>query len=112
MSGTKTPAGGGAPDRGGNAVEIRNLDGRHDTMSMQAASSRDGDQIVAEIRKNRRELIRISRSNFKGFDLVNIRVWAPGSHGGMVPTKAGIAIRLELLPSLLEAIAKAGRTGW
>lgn len=55
------------------------------------------------IRKNVREQIRITREEFKGHDILNIRVfyrneeqWRPG--------KQGLAIRMELLPELLNAL--------
>lgn len=55
------------------------------------------------IRKNVREEIRITREEFKGHDILNIRVfyrneeeWRPG--------KQGLAIRMELLPEFLGAL--------
>jgi hypothetical protein len=61
------------------------------------------------IRKNAVEEIRIGLSEFNGHDLISIRVWAdPRSGGGeRVPTKAGIACRVALLPELIEALRRA-----
>jgi hypothetical protein len=61
------------------------------------------------IRKNANEEIRIELSEFNGHDLINMRVWAdPRSGGGeRIPTKAGIACRVELLPDLIEALRLA-----
>ena len=61
------------------------------------------------IQKNAREEIRITRENFKGNDLVNVRVWY---HDGaeMRPGKQGLAFRVELLPQILDALAGLSET--
>jgi hypothetical protein len=65
------------------------------------------DDIVAEFPKNSRgEVIRVAVGNFKGVRLTNIRVWVRGNgdDAPMVPTKAGIAFRVELTPRLIAAL--------
>lgn len=61
---------------------------------------------IAVIPKNRTEEIRVGLSQFNGHDLINVRVWADRRDGadGRVPTKAGIACRVALLPDLIEAL--------
>ena len=61
------------------------------------------------LRKNMAEEIRIGLSEFNGHDLVNIRVWADPRNGGAerIPTKAGIACRIALLPELITALQQA-----
>src|SRR6266480_3844011 len=61
------------------------------------------------LRKNMAEEIRIGLSEFNGHDLVNIRVWADPRNGGAerIPTKAGIACRIALLPELIAALQQA-----
>jgi hypothetical protein len=63
----------------------------------------------AVLRKNMAEEIRIGLSEFNGHVLVNIRVWADPRNGGAerIPTKAGIACRVALLPELIAALQKA-----
>lgn len=56
------------------------------------------------LRKNAREEIRVSVDEFKGMDLLNIRVWFMGDDGEMRPGKQGVAVRLELAPDLAQAI--------
>ena len=48
---------------------------------------------ISVIRKNAAEEIRIELSEFRGHDLINIRVWSGPRNGGSerIPTKAGIA---------------------
>ena len=63
----------------------------------------------AVLRKNMTEEIRIELSEFRGHDLINIRVWTDPRDGGAerIPTKAGIACNVRLLPELIEALQKA-----
>jgi Transcriptional Coactivator p15 (PC4) len=64
---------------------------------------------IAVIRKNATEEIRIELSEFRGHDLVNLRIWADPRDGGAerVPTKAGVCCRVALLPELIEALRQA-----
>jgi len=71
---------------------------------------------VTVIRKNALEEIRVGLSEFNGHDLLDLRVWAEPRNGGSerIPTKAGIACNVRLLPQLIEALQKAeaaARTG-
>lgn len=63
--------------------------------------------VVATFQKNSRELVRVALQTFKGHDLVSVRAFVEDGNGGMKPTKAGIALRAELLPVLYDAIGKA-----
>lgn len=56
------------------------------------------------IRKNAREEIRITLDDFKGLQLVNLRVWFDAGNGECRPGKQGVAFRLDLLPEVLEAL--------
>jgi Transcriptional Coactivator p15 (PC4) len=64
---------------------------------------------IATLRKNAMEEIRVELSEFNGHDLINIRVWAEPRDGGSerIPTKAGIACRVTLLPELIKALRQA-----
>ena len=65
---------------------------------------------VATIQKNRRETVRVSLSEFKGTDLVDLRVFAPkpgGVEGEVVPTPKGLALSIAKLPELRAALALA-----
>lgn len=59
-----------------------------------------------EIRKNAREVIRIERQDFKGHDLINIRVFFDAGEGEMKPGKQGVAFRAALLPDILDALTQ------
>ena len=64
-----------------------------------------------DIEKNATETLRIERSDFKGHDLVNIRVWVEKQGPGkgtptMVPTRKGVTFQRELLPQVIDALGK------
>lgn len=61
------------------------------------------------IPKNSREEIRIYRSNYIGHDLVNIRVFYRDIDGTYKPTRKGIAVKVELIDDLLEALKEFKR---
>jgi hypothetical protein len=71
--------------------------------------------LIASIEKNAREEFRISLSEFNGYDLANVRVFYRTDDGDMRPGKAGLAIRLEKLPAVIQALteleAEARRLG-
>jgi hypothetical protein len=78
--------------------------------SADSAQSRQHDQAqLAVIRKNALEEIRVGLAEFNGHDLINLRVWADPRNGGTerIPTKAGIACNVRLLPDLIDALQKA-----
>jgi hypothetical protein len=51
------------------------------------------DRIIATIRKNSREEIRVTRGDFKGHDIIGVRVWFEDrGTGEMRPGKDGIAL--------------------
>ena len=64
---------------------------------------------LATIRKNALEEIRVGLSEFNGHDLLNIRIWTEPRNGGSerIPTKAGIACRVALLPEIIAALQQA-----
>lgn len=61
------------------------------------------------IPKNSREEIRVYRSNYIGRDLVNIRVFFKDVDGTYKPTRKGIAVKVELIDDLLEALKEFKR---
>lgn len=62
-------------------------------------------KTVATIPKNSLEEIRIGLDEWKGRDLVNIRVWAEPYEGGeRRPTKKGLAVSIAKLPALVAAL--------
>jgi hypothetical protein len=64
------------------------------------------DTVVAEFRKNNREIVRISLSRYKGHETLDMRI-VIGDGQGAVVTKKGLTLRRELLPDLAAALVAA-----
>ena len=64
------------------------------------------DKVVAVIRKNKSEDIRVSLSEWEGHNLVNVRIWAEheGATEARLPTKKGIVLQISRLPELITAL--------
>jgi hypothetical protein len=69
--------------------------------------------VVGSVRKNSLEEVRVSISEFRGHNLVDVRVFADfdGRGGEPRPTKKGIALKVELLPDLIAALQAAQEAG-
>ena len=63
--------------------------------------------LITQIPKNSREEYRVSRDDFRGHDLINIRVYFVSEDGDMRPGKQGVSFRAELLPDFVDALSKA-----
>ena len=59
---------------------------------------------IAQIRKNRREQLRVSVDRWRGVDLLNLRVWFLADDGSWRLGRQGVALRLELLEELVAAL--------
>ena len=66
----------------------------------------DDRRTIATFPKSSVEEVRVSLSKFKGFDLVDARVWAEpdDGDGDRRPTRKGLCLRVERLPELIEAL--------
>jgi hypothetical protein len=68
--------------------------------------------IIKDIEKNNKEIIRIEVSEFKGMELINLRVWFQvlDDNGNVVykPSQKGIAINISKYKELKEGIDKIG----
>ena len=61
---------------------------------------------IADIPKNKTEIIRIEISEYGGKKLLNIRTWYD-NEGEYAPTKKGISISIDKFNNLKDAILKA-----
>jgi len=64
-------------------------------------------KLISEIEKNSTEVIRVELSEFKGFDLVGMRVYALREGEDPTPTRKGITCNVKLLPELKAGIIEA-----
>ncbi len=67
------------------------------------------EQVISEFRKNAKEEVRVSLSNYRGHDLIDIRVFYNSGNidGDRFPTKKGITMSTKLIPDLKKAIDRA-----
>jgi hypothetical protein len=67
--------------------------------------------VVAVVPKNKLEEVRIALSQYKGADLLDVRVYAAdegvGAYGKKHPTRKGIAIKVSRLPELIAGLRAA-----
>lgn len=70
--------------------------------------------LLGEIQKNSTEKIRVTLSEYKGYQFIDIRVYFEADNGEWKPTKKGIAISPdkidEIISLLKEAKNKGGKT--
>ncbi len=66
------------------------------------------DKTVSVFQKNKFQEVRVGIREFKGNDLVDIRIWTltQGSED-LVPTAKGVSINVSLLPDLMKALQNA-----
>jgi hypothetical protein len=66
--------------------------------------------IIKDIQRNNNEIIRIEISEFKGNELINLRIWyqAIDENGNVIykPTQKGVALNINKYDELKEAINK------
>jgi len=69
-----------------------------------------GNKIISRFSKNAQEEVIIQLTNFKGYKLIDIRVWLkslPTENGESKATKKGISLKTEAIPKLIEALKNA-----
>lgn len=65
------------------------------------------DTLIATIRKNSREEIRVSLGEYQGHSVAHVRVWFKAADGSMRPSRSGLAFRVDLLPEIARALSEA-----
>ena len=71
--------------------------------------------IIGELRKNAAERVRVSLHEFRGDDMLSMRVYVGQDVGQAKPTQKGLTVNVATLPKLIgllqEAEAKARAEG-
>ena len=66
-------------------------------------------ELISSFQKNKFEEVRVQIKEFKGYDLLDIRVYTSSKEGEeKIPTGKGISINVSHFPELKKAIFKAG----
>ena len=54
--------------------------------------------------KNSYEIVRVERSEYRGFDVIGVRIFTRDRDDKWQPSKRGITIKYALLPKLIQAL--------
>lgn len=65
------------------------------------------ESLVARIAKNPTEEVRVSFTSYRGYDLLDIRVYFQDEQGEWRPTKRGVSLSVDSFAELRDAIVKA-----
>lgn len=66
--------------------------------------------VIAELEKNKREIVRVSLTEYGGYKLIDIRTFYEDLKTGQrCPGRSGISMRRELLTDLRKALQAAER---
>ena len=60
--------------------------------------------MIKEIKKNSKEVIRISQSEYKGHTFIDLRIYFEDEHGEYLPTKKGISFNPTIAEEIIEGI--------
>ena len=64
-------------------------------------------KVISEFSKNTQETIRVSITEFKGYELIDVRAYYRDNETGeLKPTRKGITLSVDLYDKLKEAILK------
>ena len=64
-------------------------------------------KVLKDIQKNASNRIRISLTEFKGHDFVDLRVYYEDEAGEYKPTKKGVAFNPDLISQVIDALLQA-----
>ena len=64
-------------------------------------------KLVDQWAKGGGDVVRVELSQYRGHDMVGVRVWRPCSCGDDKPLKNGISLTVKHLPKLIRALRRA-----
>jgi hypothetical protein len=67
----------------------------------------DGEQILVRFERGDAHEVRVALSEFRGRQYLNVRLFFRGEDGGWHPTRKGSNLRIDELPALADAVARA-----
>lgn len=71
----------------------------------------DPDALSVDISKNSTETIRIHAKEYRGCNVIDVRIWVAGNKvGELIPTRQGVCFRCELLPDIIESLQTLAET--
>lgn len=67
-------------------------------------------EVVARIKKSRSAEIRVTRDQYEGREVVDIRVWVQEPSGAWKPSTKGVQFDEKRLPAVIAALQAAKRS--
>ena len=67
------------------------------------------DGLITSMPKNSMEEYRFSLQEYRGCELIDIRVYYESSNKGMIPTRKGISVPIEQFPAFIDCLSKVGK---
>ena len=67
-------------------------------------------ELITKFEKNATEEVRVSLTEYKGHELIDIRVYYAPPGREAIPTKKGLTMSVDLYPDLKDAVVKLGDT--
>jgi hypothetical protein len=67
------------------------------------------DKLIARMEKNSQEEYRFSIQEYRGCELLDIRVYYDSGSDKMIPTRKGISVSLDRLGEFLRCLEKAAK---
>ena len=64
-------------------------------------------KLIYEFNKNASEVVRVQLVRYDNRELLDVRVWVLKDGGDYIPTRKGVALRIDQVDFLKEAIDKA-----
>ena len=68
------------------------------------------DRLITKMEKNTQEEIRFSLQEYRGTDLIDIRVYFESAGGQMKPTKKGISVPVDRFDEFMECLKNVKKT--
>lgn len=68
------------------------------------------EKLIATLPKGAQEEVRVSLSEFKGKQYIDLRIYYENEDGEWKPTKKGVALNVEHFHKLMEALKEAEQT--
>ena len=70
-----------------------------------------GEKVMGKFQKNATEWVHVSLVEYRGHELVDMRVYYEDSDGEWKPSRKGLTLSRTLLPELVMALQAAQREG-
>lgn len=64
-------------------------------------------KVIKDIEKNKKDILRVEVSEFKGYHFAQIRIWFKDESDVLRPTQKGVTIPTRAIPEIIQALEAA-----